>query len=53
MAAATLAGVGLNLIFGWWWAEYVAALALLVFIALETREAIEAIRGGDLHDPAD
>jgi divalent metal cation (Fe/Co/Zn/Cd) transporter len=42
MAAATLAGAGLNLAFGWWWAEYVAALALLVFIALETREAIEA-----------
>ena len=50
MAAATLAGVGLNLAFGWWWAEYVAALALLVFIALETREAIEAARGGDDSD---
>jgi divalent metal cation (Fe/Co/Zn/Cd) transporter len=44
MAAATLAGVALNLIAGWWWAEYVAALALLVFIAMETREAIEAAR---------
>lgn len=47
MAAATLAGAGLNLAFGWWWAEYVAAFALLAFIALETREAIEAVRGGD------
>jgi divalent metal cation (Fe/Co/Zn/Cd) transporter len=47
MAAATLAGAGLNLAFGWWWAEYVAALVLLVFIALETREAIEAARGGE------
>ena len=45
MAAATLAGVGLNLLAGWWWAEYVAALALLVFIAMETKEAIEAARG--------
>jgi divalent metal cation (Fe/Co/Zn/Cd) transporter len=44
MAAATLAGTALNLLAGWWWAEYVAALALLVFIVIETREAIEAAR---------
>ena len=44
MAAATLAGAALNLIAGWWWAEYVAALALLVFIVIETREAIEVVR---------
>jgi divalent metal cation (Fe/Co/Zn/Cd) transporter len=44
MAAATLAGVGLNLLFGWWWAEYVGALALLVFVVIETKEAIEAAR---------
>jgi divalent metal cation (Fe/Co/Zn/Cd) transporter len=42
LAAATLVGAGLNLIAGWWWAEYVAALVLLVFIAMETREAIES-----------
>jgi divalent metal cation (Fe/Co/Zn/Cd) transporter len=47
LAAATLAGAGLNLIFGWWWAEYVAALALLIFIGMETREAFEAARGGE------
>jgi divalent metal cation (Fe/Co/Zn/Cd) transporter len=52
MGAATLAGVGLNLVAGWWWAEYVAALALLVFVGMETREAIEAARGGELHDHA-
>jgi divalent metal cation (Fe/Co/Zn/Cd) transporter len=44
MAAATLAGAALNLIAGWWWAEYGAALALLVFIVMETREAVEAAR---------
>jgi divalent metal cation (Fe/Co/Zn/Cd) transporter len=44
MAAATLAGTALNLLAGWWWAEYVAALALLVFIVMETREAVEAAR---------
>jgi len=46
MGAATLAGAGLNLLFGLWWAEYAAALALLVFIVMETREALEAARGG-------
>jgi divalent metal cation (Fe/Co/Zn/Cd) transporter len=44
MAAATLAGTALNLIVGWWWAEYVAALVLLVFVVIETREAVEAAR---------
>ncbi len=44
LAAATLVGAGLNLIAGWWWAEYVAALVLLVFIAMETKEAIESAR---------
>ncbi len=44
LAAATLLGAGLNLVAGWWWAEYVAALVLLVFIAIETKEAIEAAR---------
>jgi len=44
MAAATLLGTALNLLVGWWWAEYVAALALLVFIVMETREALEAAR---------
>jgi divalent metal cation (Fe/Co/Zn/Cd) transporter len=45
MAAATLAGTALNLIVGWWWAEYAAGLVLLVFVVIETREAIEAARG--------
>jgi divalent metal cation (Fe/Co/Zn/Cd) transporter len=44
MAGATLVGAALNLLAGWWWAEYVAALALLVFVVMETREAIEAAR---------
>jgi divalent metal cation (Fe/Co/Zn/Cd) transporter len=47
MAAATLAGAGLNLLFGLWWAEYAAAVALLVFIVIETREAVESARGGE------
>jgi divalent metal cation (Fe/Co/Zn/Cd) transporter len=46
MAAATLGGTALNLLAAWWWAEYVAALALLVFILMEAREAVEAAREG-------
>jgi hypothetical protein len=30
-------------------AEYVAALALLVFIVIETKEAVVAARGGERH----
>jgi len=44
LAGATLAGVGLNLLFHWWWADYLAALALLFWLVAETREAIEAAR---------
>jgi divalent metal cation (Fe/Co/Zn/Cd) transporter len=50
MAAATLAGAGLNLLFGLWWAEYAAALALLVFIVMETKEAVEAARSSPLEN---
>jgi divalent metal cation (Fe/Co/Zn/Cd) transporter len=50
MAAATLVGVGLNLVAGWWWAEYVAALALLFFIGREAREAVEVALEGRSHD---
>jgi divalent metal cation (Fe/Co/Zn/Cd) transporter len=49
MAAATLVGASLNLLAGWWWAEYVAALALLVFVVMEAREALESARGGGGH----
>jgi divalent metal cation (Fe/Co/Zn/Cd) transporter len=44
MAGATLVGVALSTTVGWWWAEYVAAFALLFFIAREAREALEAAR---------
>jgi divalent metal cation (Fe/Co/Zn/Cd) transporter len=42
LAAVTLAGLGLSVLFGWWWAQYVAAFALLIWLVPETREAIEA-----------
>jgi divalent metal cation (Fe/Co/Zn/Cd) transporter len=47
LAAATLVGAALNLIAGLWWAEYVAALVLLIFIGIETKEAIESALNSD------
>jgi divalent metal cation (Fe/Co/Zn/Cd) transporter len=41
LAAITLAGLAVTAVFGWWWADYVAAFALLIFLVPETREAIE------------
>ena len=42
LAAVTLAGLLASALFGWWWAQYVAALLLLVWLVPETREALEA-----------
>ena len=39
LSAATLAGLGLNAAFGWWWADPLAALMLAFLIAREGREA--------------
>ncbi|MEO8190076.1 MAG: cation transporter [Acidobacteriota bacterium] len=39
LSLATLAGVGLNTLFGWWWADPVAALGMSYFLVLEGREA--------------
>ncbi|HEY3195792.1 MAG TPA: cation transporter [Candidatus Dormibacteraeota bacterium] len=46
MAGATLAGVALSALLGLWWIQYLAALALLIWLIPETREAIEAARSG-------
>jgi divalent metal cation (Fe/Co/Zn/Cd) transporter len=45
MAWTVLAGVALTALFGWWWADAVAALALVYFVAKEGWEAIEEARG--------
>ncbi len=39
-----LVGIGANALFGWWWADPLAALAMTLFIG---REALEAWRGDD------
>ena len=47
MAGTVLVGLALNAALGWWWAEYVAAVALLYWLVGETREAFEAARGDE------
>ena len=43
-----LAGLGLNALFGWWWADDpIAALTMLPFVLHEGWEAIEEAREAD------
>jgi cation diffusion facilitator family transporter len=44
LSLALLAGIGLNLAFGWWWADPVAALAMLPVIAWQGWETLEEAR---------
>jgi divalent metal cation (Fe/Co/Zn/Cd) transporter len=39
LSVITLAGIGLNALFGWWWADPLAALAMTWFLGKEGREA--------------
>ena len=39
LSLVMLVGISLNALFGWWWADPVAALGMTVFIAKEAREA--------------
>jgi divalent metal cation (Fe/Co/Zn/Cd) transporter len=48
LGVVTIAGLGTSMLFGLWWAQYVAALALLIWLVPETREALEA--GRELHE---
>ena len=42
LSAILLVGLILNAVFGWWWADPVAALLMVPIIA---KEGIEALRG--------
>jgi divalent metal cation (Fe/Co/Zn/Cd) transporter len=44
LSVTTLAGLALNAVLGWWWADPVAGLVIVAFLV---REAIEALRGED------
>jgi divalent metal cation (Fe/Co/Zn/Cd) transporter len=47
MAATVLVGLALNALFHWWWAEDLAALVFLIWLVLETREALEEACDGE------
>jgi divalent metal cation (Fe/Co/Zn/Cd) transporter len=42
LSAVVVAGLVLNAAFGWWWADPIAALGVVVFLVLEGREALAA-----------
>ncbi|HEX8991513.1 MAG TPA: cation transporter [Anaerolineales bacterium] len=44
MAGTVLLGLALNRLLGWWWADDVAALLFLVWLARETLESFEEVR---------
>ncbi len=46
MSATMLVGLGLTALGGWWWADSLAALALLVWLVPEARHALAAARAG-------
>jgi divalent metal cation (Fe/Co/Zn/Cd) transporter len=50
LAATLLAGLALNSLFGWWWADPLAGLAMIWWIRGEAREALEAARTGQYDD---
>jgi divalent metal cation (Fe/Co/Zn/Cd) transporter len=41
LSLTLLLGLGANALFGWWWADPVAALAMVYFLIKEGREAVE------------
>jgi divalent metal cation (Fe/Co/Zn/Cd) transporter len=41
LAAVTLAGLVVSMLTGWWWTQYVASMALLIWLVPEAREALE------------
>lgn len=42
LSVIALAGVGLNALLGWWWADPVAAIAMLPIIV---KEGVDGVRG--------
>jgi divalent metal cation (Fe/Co/Zn/Cd) transporter len=47
LSAVVLGGLVLNAAFEWWWADSLAALGVVVFLASEGREALTADHADD------
>ena len=52
LSLTLLVGLGANALFGWWWADPAAALAMVYFLIREGWEAIEESRGESKDDEA-
>jgi divalent metal cation (Fe/Co/Zn/Cd) transporter len=52
LSLALLLGLGANALFGWWWADPVAALAMVYFLVKEGWEAVAEGRSNVEHDKA-
>jgi divalent metal cation (Fe/Co/Zn/Cd) transporter len=52
LSLTLLVGLGPNALFGWWWADPVAALGMVYFLVREGWEAIEEGRGKSEEDEA-
>jgi divalent metal cation (Fe/Co/Zn/Cd) transporter len=48
LSVIALAGVGLNVLLGWWWADPVAALAMVPIIVIEGLEGIRTVKNPEL-----
>ena len=47
LSLVVLGGIGLNAVFGWWWADPVAAIGMTYFLVREGREAWEGEECGE------
>jgi cation diffusion facilitator family transporter len=52
LSFALVVGLGANAMFGWWWADPLAALAMVYFLVREGWEAVEEGRGNVGHEEA-
>lgn len=49
LSIVVLAGLLLNVLFGWWWADPLAALGVVAFLIKEGREALSGQHGDHYH----
>jgi divalent metal cation (Fe/Co/Zn/Cd) transporter len=45
LSLTLLLGLGANVLWGWWWADPLAALAIVAFVVHEGKEPLEHSRG--------
>ena len=53
LSLTLIVGLGANALFGWWWADPLAALAMVYFLVREGLEAIEECREGSMELDSD